>query len=289
MIRKAVIPAAGFGTRFLPATKAIPKEMLPLIDTPVIQVVVEEAVAAGITDILIVTSKSKEIIKKHFDYSPELMAILEKKDKALFESVKKISELANIQYVVQPEQNGLGDAIRYGRTFVGDDDFAVLLGDVIMKNSVPSMKLLCDVYERYKKPVIGVEQVPMSEVVNCGVVDPAPFEAEKDIYKSKGMVEKPSVETAPSNLALTGRYVLPPEIFDLIDKVELNRGEIQITDAINILCKKQTVLACDKTGVRYDIGNKITYVKALVEFALEREDMKDEFRAYLEELLNRKK
>lgn len=287
MIRKAVIPAAGFGTRFLPATKAVPKEMLPLVDTPIIQVVVEEAVAAGITDILIVTGRSKRAIEDHFDYAPELMAVLERKDKVLFDRMERISKLARIHYVRQPKQAGLGDAIRCARAFVGNEPFAVLLGDTVMRSKVPSMKLLCEIYEKHRMPLIGVEQVLREDVVRFGVVDPEPFA--KDIHKAKGMVEKPSVDSAPSNLALTGRYILPPEIFDLIDKLELNRGEIQVTDAINMLCKKVTVLACDNTGVRYDIGSKLAYIQALLDFSLERDDMRKDVLEFLEKKLKESK
>ncbi|HIH62233.1 MAG TPA: UTP--glucose-1-phosphate uridylyltransferase GalU [Methanobacteriales archaeon] len=281
---KAVIPAAGLGTRFLPVTKAQPKEMLPVYDKPTIQYVVEEAVASGIDDILIVTGKGKRSIEDHFDKSFELEYFLEKNGKhELLESVEKISELADIYYVRQKEQRGLGDAIYCAKKHVdGEEVFAVLLGDTITISDIPCTRQLMDTYEEYGSSVIAVEKVPKEKVEMYGVIKPKTLT--EDLYIVEDLVEKPSPEEAPSNFAIIGRYVLENEIFDHIENTSPGvGGEIQLTDAMRFLDRIYGYVFNGKT---YDIGNKIDWLKTSIEFALEDEGIKEDIIDHLKELLN---
>jgi len=289
-IRKAIIPAAGLGTRFLPATKAMPKEMLPIIDKPGIQYIVEEAVAAGIEDILIVTGKGKRAIEDHFDSSYELEQNLLSKGKLdLLSEVQKPSELIDIHYIRQKEPRGLGHAIWCARKFIGDEPFAVLLGDDIVQSEVPCLKQMMDVYDRVQGSVLAVKKVPDDEVSRYGIVDPDPAGGDGErILKVRGVVEKPSPERAPSNVAIIGRYILTPAIFDILETQDVGAGgEIQLTDAIYRLMRDESVYAYKFQGTRYDTGEKLGYLKTIIDFALERPDLKDEIRAYLDEKLGR--
>lgn len=288
-VRKAVIPAAGLGTRFLPATKAQPKEMLPVVDKPAIQYIVVEAVESGIEDIIIVTGRGKRAIEDHFDKAPELEKVLE--GKYDFEKLKEIREIENmvdIHYIRQPEAKGLGHAIYCARKFIGDEPFAVLLGDDIVVAEKPCLRQLLDVYEKYGGSILGVQPVPREEVSRYGIVDPIIDELIKPedfkkVVKVKDLVEKPAIEEAPSNLAILGRYIIQPEVFYFLEKQTPGvGGEIQLTDALRQL---DLVYAYSFEGIRYDIGTKLGYLKATVEMALRREDLKDEFKEYLIELL----
>ncbi|MFC4601605.1 UTP--glucose-1-phosphate uridylyltransferase GalU [Cohnella hongkongensis] len=289
-IRKAIIPAAGLGTRFLPATKAMPKEMLPIIDKPGIQYIVEEAVAAGIEDILIVTGKGKRAIEDHFDSSYELEQNLLNKGKLdLLSEVQKPSELIDIHYIRQKEPRGLGHAIWCARKFIGNEPFAVLLGDDIVQSDVPCLRQMIDVYDRVQGSVLAVKNVPDEEVSRYGIVDPDPSGGDGDrVLKVRGVVEKPAPECAPSNVAIIGRYILTPAIFDILETQDVGAGgEIQLTDAIYRLMRDESVYAYKFRGTRYDTGEKLGYLKTIIDFSLERPDLKDEIRAYLEEKLGR--
>ncbi len=279
---KAVIPAAGLGTRFLPATKAQPKEMLPVFDKPTIQYVVEEAVASGIDDILIVTGKGKRSIEDHFDRSFELEYFLRENDKNDYlEEVEAISELADIYYVRQKEQKGLGDAIYCARKHIDGEPFAVLLGDTITRSNVPCTKQLIDVYEKYGSSAIAVEEVPLDKVERYGIINGQ--EKGENLYLIEDMVEKPPVDKAPSNLAIMGRYVLDSKIFDHIDEVPPGfGGEIQLTDAMRLLDEIYGYVFQGKT---YDIGNKVEWLKTSLEFAFEQPEAKKELIEYLNDLL----
>ena len=279
---KAVIPAAGLGTRFLPATKAQPKEMLPVFDKPTIQYVVEEAVASGIDDILIVTGKGKRSIEDHFDRSFELEYILKENDKDEYlREVEAISELADIYYVRQKEQKGLGDAIYCARKHIDGEPFAVLLGDTITRSDVPCTKQLMDVYEKYGSSAIAVEEVPVDKVERYGIIKGQ--KKDENLYLIEDMVEKPSVDEAPSNLAIMGRYVLDSKIFDHIDDVPPGfGGEIQLTDAMRLL---DDIYGYVFQGKTYDIGNKVEWLKTSLEFAFEQPEAKKELIEYLNELL----
>lgn len=282
-ITKAVIPVAGFGTRFLPYTKAMPKEMLPIIDKPTIQYIVEEAVASGITDILFVTAahSNKRAIEDHFDENQTLEDLLEKKEKFDFlDMIKDISNLANIQYVRQKEAKGLGHAIAHARTFVGEDDFAVLLGDDVVVSDEPATKQLIDAYNVLGASIMGVQEVHPSQVDKYGVV--ALEKNEEVVEKMIDFVEKPNLEEAPSNRAVLGRYILTNTIFDYLDSQEEGAGnEIQLTDAVKRMMEVEPVYACSFVGLRYDIGDKLGFLKATVDFALDREDLREEFREFL--------
>ena len=284
MIRKAVIPAAGFGTRFLPATKSQPKEMLPIVDTPVIQYVVEEAVAAGITDILMVIGKGKRAIEEHFDRSFQLESqLLEKNKTAELETVRRISELADIHFVWQKEMKGLGDAINCARFHVNDEPFAVLLGDTVMDAAVPATKQLVDVYEQYESPVVLLEEVDRSRVSKYGVIDGK--EVGAGVYKVDNFVEKPSIEEAPSNLVIASRYIFTPDIFDYIAKTKPGKGgEIQITDAMGMMVRDRDMYGVKLEGRRCDIGNPEGFVRTNIEFALKRDDMAENIREYIKKL-----
>ena len=277
-VKKAIIPAAGFGTRFLPATKAVPKEMLPIVDKPTIQYIVEEAVASGIEEILIITNCYKSCIENHFDVSFELEKKLEvSKDQEHLEMVKEISNMANIYSVRQKNPRGLGHAVLCAKSFVGNEPFAILLGDdiVVNKHGKTATQQLVEAYEQYGGSVVGVQKVADSQVHKYGVVDPSENINER-CASVKGFVEKPKKEEAPSNFAILGRYVLTPEIFDLLETQEAGKGnEIQLTDAIDRLTKQQKVFAYDFEGVRYDVGDKAGFLKAQIDFALDRNDLHD--------------
>ncbi|MDW3987342.1 UTP--glucose-1-phosphate uridylyltransferase GalU [Staphylococcus saprophyticus] len=283
-IKKAIIPAAGLGTRFLPATKAMPKEMLPILDKPTIQYIVEEAARAGIEDIIIVTGKHKRAIEDHFDNQKELEMILQEKGKTdLLEKVKYSTELANIFYVRQKEQKGLGHAIYSARQFIGDEPFAVLLGDDIVESDNPAIKQLIEAYEETGKSVIGVQEVDEAQTHRYGIIDPLQKFGRK--YEVNEFVEKPKQGTAPSNLAIMGRYVLTPDIFDyLATQGEGAGGEIQLTDAIERLNRANQVYAYDFEGDRYDVGEKLGFVKTTLEYALKDESMHDELVEFIKKL-----
>lgn len=280
-VRKAVIPAAGLGTRFLPATKAQPKEMLPIVDKPTIQYIVEEAIASGIEDIMIVTGRGKRAIEDHFDKSYELEDILKRKgDEGLLSLVQDISNLVNLNYVRQKEPRGLGHAIHCARSFIDNEPFAVLLGDDIVDSEVPCLKQLIDVYEKYNTTVLGVQRVPEHDVSKYGIV--AGTQVGDRIYKVSDLIEKPERDKAPSNVAILGRYIISPEIFTYLDKAEPGKGgEIQLTDALKKLLSTGSMYAYDFVGKRYDVGNKLGFLEATVEFALKRDDLRQEFSAYL--------
>lgn len=285
-ITKAVIPAAGLGTRFLPATKACPKEMLPIVDKPTIQYIIEEALASGIKDILIISGHNKRAIEDHFDRNPELELNLEEHGKAdLLEQVKAIADI-NIHYIRQKEPKGLGHAILCAKSFVGDEPFAVLLGDdVVYNDETPCLKQLIDVYNTTGGSVLGCQTVPQEKVSSYGIVASKATAAER-IFKVTDMVEKPAVEEAPSRLAVLGRYVITPEIFSILERTEPGRGgEIQLTDALKVLAKQQNMYAYDFIGRRYDVGDKQGYLEATVEYALRRDDLKDKFLEYLKEIV----
>jgi UTP--glucose-1-phosphate uridylyltransferase len=282
MIKKAVIPAAGWGTRFLPITKSQPKEMMPIVDTPVIQYVVEEAVASGITDILMIIGKGKRAIEEHFDRSLQLEeSLLAKKQFDLLEQIKKISNLANIHFIWQKEMNGLGDAIRYARDHVGHEPFAVLLGDTLISGQgAPITKQLIDVYERYKSSVVALEEVPMENVHRYGVIQGKKLE--KHVLIAEDFIEKPSQEEAPSNLAIASRYIFTPEIFDFLDKTQPGKNnEIQLTDAMREMVKKYAMYGLKFKGKRYDIGNKLDFLKTNIIYGLEHEEVGKPLREWL--------
>lgn len=284
-IRKAIIPAAGLGTRFLPATKAMPKEMLPIVDKPTIQYIVEEAIDSGIEDIIIVTGKGKRSIEDHFDNAPELEKNLEEHEKwDLLKKVNYTSNLADIHYIRQKEPKGLGHAVWCARHFIGDEPFAVLLGDDIVQSETPCLKQLINQYEETYSAIIGVQHVPENETHRYGIVDPLSQEGRR--YAVNHFVEKPKQGTAPSNLAIMGRYILTPEIFMFLDKQEAGAGgEIQLTDAIQQLNQIQRVFAYDFEGKRYDVGEKIGFVKTTLEIALQYPELHDDLIAFMKQLL----
>lgn len=283
-IKKAIIPAAGLGTRFLPATKAMPKEMLPILDKPTIQYIIEEAARAGIEDIIIVTGRHKRAIEDHFDSQKELEMVLKEKGKSeLLEKVQYSTELANIFYVRQKEQKGLGHAISSARQFIGNEPFAVLLGDDIVESEVPAVKQLIDVYEETGHSVIGVQEVPEADTHRYGIIDPLTKNGRQ--YEVKKFVEKPAQGTAPSNLAIMGRYVLMPEIFDYLKTQKEGAGnEIQLTDAIERMNNDNQVYAYDFEGERYDVGEKLGFVKTTIEYALKDDSMREELTRFIKEL-----
>ncbi|HDE5322373.1 TPA: UTP--glucose-1-phosphate uridylyltransferase GalU [Staphylococcus aureus] len=283
-IKKAIIPAAGLGTRFLPATKAMPKEMLPILDKPTIQYIIEEAARAGIEDIIIVTGRHKRAIEDHFDSQKELEMVLKEKGKSeLLEKVQYSTELANIFYVRQKEQKGLGHAISSARQFIGNEPFAVLLGDDIVESEVPAVKQLIDVYEETGHSVIGVQEVPEADTHRYGIIDPLTKNGRQ--YEVKKFVEKPAQGTAPSNLAIMGRYVLTPEIFDYLKTQKEGAGnEIQLTDAIERMNNDNQVYAYDFEGERYDVGEKLDFVKTTIEYALKDDSMREELTRFIKEL-----
>jgi UTP--glucose-1-phosphate uridylyltransferase len=284
-VRKGVFPAAGLGTRFLPATKAQPKEMLPLVDKPTIQYVVEEAVASGLAEIIIVTGRGKRAIEDHFDASFELEYFLQDRGKTEeLAQIKTISELASVSYVRQKEPLGLGHAILCARTLVGDEPFGVFLGDdIIGGTETPCMKQLLDVFDRYGGPVVAVERVPRERIHQYGVI--AGRNIGGNVWEIDDLVEKPRAEEAPSDLAIIGRYVLTPDLFGILAETAADkRGEIQLTDGLRTLRKRRSMYAVEFRGKRYDTGDKLGFLKATVEFALARPDLADAFRAYLKSL-----
>lgn len=285
-VRKAVIPAAGLGTRFLPATKAMPKEMLPIVDKPTIQYIIEEAIASGIEEILIITGKSKRAIEDHFDRSIELENELEKKgNKELLEIVKNVSEMVDIHYIRQKDPKGLGHAIYCARIFVGNEPFAVLLGDdVVYHEGKPCLKQMIEAYDKYQTSILGVQEVPRADVCKYGIV--AGAQVAQRVYQVNGLVEKPAVEEAPSNVAILGRYIINPGIFDVLAHTKPGKGgEIQLTDALKELAQKEAMYAYNFQGRRYDVGNKQGFLEATVEAALRREDLREEFLKYLQKIV----
>ncbi|QEK11293.1 UTP--glucose-1-phosphate uridylyltransferase GalU [Crassaminicella thermophila] len=287
-VRKAIIPAAGLGTRFLPATKAQPKEMLPIVDKPTLQYIIEEAVASGIEEILIITGRNKKSIEDHFDKSIELELELEKKGKTdLLEEVRKISNMVNIHYIRQKEPKGLGHAIYCAKSFIGNEPFAVLLGDDIVDAEKPCLKQMIDVYDEYKTTVLGVQEVPREDVYKYGIVKGKYIEDR--VYKVKDLIEKPKVEDAPSNIAILGRYIITSRIFEILEHTQPGKGgEIQLTDALRELANLEAMYAYNFEGKRYDVGDKLGFLQATVEFALKREDLKDQFIEYLINIINKR-
>jgi UTP--glucose-1-phosphate uridylyltransferase len=287
-IRKAVFPAAGLGTRFLPATKPQPKEMLVLVDKPVIQYGVEEAVASGVNNIVIVTGRGKNAIEDHFDVAVELESYLEQRGKtALLEEIRKITQLINVSYVRQGEPLGLGHAVLVTQSLVGNEPFAVILGDDVIDAEPPALKQMIDVFERVDAPILAVERVPEEEVSSYGVVkiDETAGDLGTGVHRIVDLVEKPRREEAPSNLAIIGRYILTPDIFDSLKATTSDRtGEIQLTNGLRHLLRSRPIYACEIRGVRHDTGNKLGFLKALVYFALKRPDLAEPFRRYLESL-----
>ncbi|MFI8688072.1 UTP--glucose-1-phosphate uridylyltransferase GalU [Rossellomorea sp. NPDC077527] len=290
-VTKAIIPAAGLGTRFLPATKAQPKEMLPIVDKPTIQYIIEEAVHSGITDIIIITGRGKRSIEDHFDKSYELEASLEKKEKwDALEEVQSIANLANIHYIRQKEPLGLGHAVLCARSFIGDDPFAVMLGDDMILSEQPCVSQLIDSYNEFQSPIIGVQEVKDEDVSKYGVVDPllTKKREEDSIHKIQGLVEKPLPHEAPSTLAIMGRYILTPDIFTYLEKLQLGAGgEFQLTDALNEYNKDHAMYAKVFNGDRYDIGDKFGFIKATIECAMKRPELKRHLTSYLKELLEK--
>lgn len=285
-IKKAIIPAAGLGTRFLPATKAMPKEMLPIVDKPTIQYIVEEAVQSGIEDIIIVTGKGKRAIEDHFDYAPELENNLVEKEK--FDTLEKVRQSSNvdIHYIRQKEPKGLGHAVWCARNFIGDEPFAVLLGDDIVQAETPCLRQLMNEYEQTLSSVIGVQTVPDNQTHRYGIVDPISKDGRR--HQVNTFVEKPAAGTAPSNLAIMGRYVFTPEIFKFLEEQEVGAGgEIQLTDAIQKLNEIQRVFAYDFEGKRYDVGEKLGFIQTTIEFALQRDDLRDNLLTIMEGLLKK--
>src|SRR4030042_1136322 len=287
-IKKAVIPAAGFGTRFLPATKSQPKEMLPIVDTPTIQYVVEEAVESGITDILMIIGKGKRAIEEYFDRSYELEhQLIESNKLDDLKKIQKITRLANIHFVWQKELNGLGDAIRYARHHVNNEPFVILLGDTLIEGKgEPITKQLVKVYEKYKGSVVALEEVDMEVVSRYGVIGGK--EIDTDVYKVESFIEKPDIEHAPSNLAIASRYIFTPEIFEYLDRVKpgLN-NEVQLTDAMKLMLKDHDMYGLRFNGKRYDIGSKIDFLKTNVIYGLKRDDLGEEFRIWLKDLVKK--
>jgi UTP--glucose-1-phosphate uridylyltransferase len=284
-IRKAVFPAAGLGTRFLPATKSSPKEMLPLVDKPLIQYSVEESVASGIESILIITGRDKAAIENHFDISFELEQVLKERGKTeMFDLVRAVADIAKISYIRQKQALGLGHAILQARDFVGDEPFAVLLADDIMDSETPALQQLIDVYERYDAPVIATMQVAGQAISRFGVIEAD--EVEPNVFKIKNVIEKPKFEDAPSDMAVIGRYIFTPELFGAIEKIEPGAGgEYQVADAIRILLDEgKPFYAVKLNGVRHDAGDKLGFLIATVEFALKRQDLAPDFKAYLKSL-----
>ncbi len=281
-IRKAVFPAAGLGTRFLPATKAQPKEMLPLVDKPIIQYGVEEAVASGVDNIILVTGRGKNAIEDHFDVSVELETFLEMRGKKeLLAEIRKISNLINFSYVRQGEPLGLGHAVLVTRPLVGDEPFAVILGDDVIDAEPPALRQMIDVFEDVESPVLAIEQVPKEDVSSYGVIDVAE-EVRPGVYRIRDLVEKPARNDAPSDLAIIGRYILTPDIFPALAATASDRtGEIQLTNGLRQLLQTRPIYGCRIDGVRHDTGNKLGFLKAVVYFALRRPDLGDQFRDYL--------
>jgi UTP--glucose-1-phosphate uridylyltransferase len=285
-IKKAVIPAAGLGTRFLPATKAQPKEMLPIVDKPAIQYIIEEAVQSGIEEILIITGRNKGAIEDHFDLSFEIETELKQKKKyELLQLIDKISNLAQIYYTRQKEPKGLGHALLCAKGFVGNEPFAVMLGDDIVDSSVPCLKQIIDIYNTFQTSIIGVQEVPRSELSKYGIISGTKIE--DDVYIIKDLIEKPEIEKAPSNIAILGRYIITPKIFEILENAAPGiNGEIQLTDALKRQIEFEPIYAYIFKGKRYDIGDKIGFLKANIEFALRQKDIREDFLSYLKNEVN---
>lgn len=286
-VRKAIIPAAGLGTRFLPATKAQPKEMLPIVDKPTIQFIIEEAVASGIEEILIITGRNKRAIEDHFDKSIELEYQLEQNGKTdLLDIVRDISNIADIHYIRQKEPRGLGHAISCAKAFVGNEPFAVMLGDDVVDSEIPCLRQLINCFNEYKTSILGVQNVPEADVCKYGIVEG--LHIEDRVYKVKNLVEKPPIEEAPSNVAILGRYIITPEIFNILESTQPGKGgEIQLTDALKTLIAREAMYAYNFEGKRYDVGDKLGFLEATVEFALKKEELKEPFMNYLLSLKDR--
>ena len=280
-VKKAIIPAAGLGTRFLPATKSQPKEMLPIVDKPTLQYIIEEAINSGIEEILIITGRNKKSIEDHFDKSVELELELQQKGKTeMLEMVQEISNMVNIHYIRQKEPKGLGHAIHCAKSFIGDEPFAVLLGDDIVDSDTPCLKQLIDAYDEYKTSILGVQEVAKDDTDKYGILDCKYIEDR--VYKVKDMVEKPSVEEAPSNIAILGRYIITPAIFEILENQAPGKGgEIQLTDALKTLASHEAIYAYNFEGRRYDVGDKLGFLEATIDFALKRDNLKDGLMNYM--------
>ena len=285
-VRKAIIPAAGLGTRFLPATKSQPKEMLPIVDKPTLQYIIEEAIDSGIEEILIVTGRSKKSIEDHFDRSIELELELEQKGRAeMLKMVQEISNMVNIHYIRQKESKGLGHAIYCAKSFIGDEPFAVLLGDDIVDSEKPCLKQLIEAYNEYKTSILGVQEVDKQDTDKYGILDAKYIE--NRVYKVKDMIEKPKFEEAPSNIAILGRYIITPDIFDILENQEPGKGgEIQLTDALKTLATHEAIYGYSFEGKRYEVGDKLGFLEATVDFVLKRLELRDEFMEFLENRIN---
>lgn len=285
IIRKAVIPAAGLGVRFLPATKAQPKEMLPIVDIPTIQYIVEEAVNSGIEDLMIITGRNKRAIEDHFDKSPALEEELRRKNKhALLELVRDISELIEIHYIRQKEPRGLGHAVYCARKFIGQEPFAVLLGDDVVRSKTPCLKQLIELYGEMPGTILAVQEVPEADVSKYGILDAE--KVREGVFRVRDLVEKPAPGEAPSRLAIMGRYIISPRVFEILADTPPGAGnEIQLTDALRVLCREEPVYGLAFKGQRFDVGDKLGYLKATVEFALDRPDLTREFAEYLKEVV----
>lgn len=280
-VRKAVIPAAGLGTRFLPATKAQPKEMLPIVDKPTIQYIIEEAVDSGIEEILIITGRNKEYIENHFDKSIELEMQLERSGKLKeLDIVRKISSMADIHYIRQKEPKGLGDAVSCAKSFVGNEPFAVMLGDDVIDSEVPCLKQLMNCFNEYKTSILGVQKVNENDVMKYGIIKG--LYIEENVYKVKALIEKPTIDEAPSNIAILGRYIITPQIFEVLNNVKPGKnGEIQLTDALQQLISIEAMYACEFVGNRYDVGDNLGLLQANIEFALKRGDLREKLVKYI--------
>lgn len=286
-VKKAIIPAAGLGTRFLPATKSQPKEMLPIVDKPTLQYIIEEAIESGIEEILIITGRNKKSIEDHFDKSVELELELEQKGKLeMLEMVRDISNMVNIHYIRQKEPKGLGHAIHCAKSFIGNEPFAVLLGDDIVDAKTPCLKQLINTYDEYKTTILGVQEVAKEDTDKYGILDVKHIEDR--VYKVKDMVEKPSVESAPSNIAILGRYIINPSIFDILENQAPGKGgEIQLTDALKTLSTQEAIYAYNFEGRRYDVGDKFGFLEATIDFALKRDELRDDLLNYMKEVVEK--
>ncbi|MDU3338228.1 UTP--glucose-1-phosphate uridylyltransferase GalU [Paraclostridium bifermentans] len=284
-VKKAIIPAAGLGTRFLPATKSQPKEMLPIVDKPTLQYIIEEAINSGIEEILIITGRNKKSIEDHFDKSVELELELQQKGKTeMLEMVQEISNMVNIHYIRQKEPKGLGHAIHCAKSFIGDEPFAVLLGDDIVDSDTPCLKQLIDAYDEYKTSILGVQEVAKEDTNKYGILDCKYIEDR--VYKVKDMIEKPNVEEAPSNIAILGRYIITPAIFEILENQAPGKGgEIQLTDALKTLAQHEAIYAYNFEGRRYDVGDKLGFLEATIDFALKRENLKDGLMNYMKNVV----
>ena len=285
-VKKAIIPAAGLGTRFLPATKAQPKEMLPIVDKPTLQYIVEEAIDSGIEEILVITGRNKKSIEDHFDKSVELELELEKSGKQeMLDMVRHISDMVNIQYIRQKEPRGLGHAVLCAKSFIGNEPFAVILGDDIVDSEKPCLKQLIDIYNEYNTTILGVQQVKREDVNKYGIVNGK--QIDEKLHLIKDLVEKPDIENAPSNIAILGRYILKPEIFDVLENQKPGKNNvIQLTDALKTLSETQAMYAYEFDGKRYDVGEKFGFLQATVEFALKNKELEEQFLNYLKNLVN---